>query len=517
MDRNCSSHPAGGRRRARLDRPWPLLGAALVLLAATPASSVPVGTAGETAIVHVHRPASDTETSRSIDLEMGKSTFLRTDFRVKRVSVGDPGILEVNVLSPREIQLVPVKPGATNVVLWDAQGVPILVMDTEVGSRFSPIERRIRSVLSASDVRVEPAGNGVVLRGSVPSPLDVDRAMAIARAYLGGKDGETPVVNALEVGGPQQVMIEVIIAEMQRSLGRDLTVNWSTAIKAGGYLFAFQSLLGGLAAFDKHQTSLDTGSLVNDLNLTDRVDFAGTVIKKQDFLLDLFVEAAQSRGLAKVLAKPTLIARSGESASFLAGGEIPIPVVQSGSFGAITIEYKKFGVGVQFTPTVLDPKRIHLVVSPEVSQPDFALATATGGIVTPGFVTRRASTSVDLGDGQSFAIAGLLSDQVNEFVEKYPVLGDIPILGTLFRSTSFKRNETELVLIVTPRIVKPIPPDQVRLPTDSFAEPNDFELYLLGALEAQCGRGHGDSEHDTGGLIGPAGHVLSGDLEEETQ
>jgi pilus assembly protein CpaC len=505
MDRNCSSF-----RATRLGRLVPLLGVALLAAAATPARAA---AAGDSAIVRVHR-SGDAETTRSVDLELGKSTFLRTDFTVKRVSVGDPGVLEVNVLSPREIQLVPVQIGTTNVVLWDAQGVPILVMDAEVGSRFSPIARRIRSVLGVGDVQVEPAGDAVVVRGRVPSPLHVERAMAIARAYVGG-DGEDRVVNALEVGGPQQVMIEVIIAEMQRSLGRDLTVNWSTAIEAGGTIFAFDSFLGGLAAFDERTTSLAPAELLKKLALTDRIDFAGTVIKENDFLLDVFIEAAQTRGLAKVLAKPTLLARSGQTASFLAGGEIPIPVAQGGAFGSITIEYKKFGVGVEFAPTVLGPDRIHLEVSPEVSQPDFTIASATAGVVTPGFSTRRASTSVELGDGQSFAIAGLLSDQVNEFVEKYPLLGDIPVLGMLFRSTSFQRNETELVIIVTPRIVKPLPPGRLRLPTDSFVEPNDFEFYLLGALEAQRSPEPTDDE-ETGGLIGPAGHLLSGDLEEAT-
>jgi pilus assembly protein CpaC len=230
----------------------------------------------------------------------------------------------------------------------------------------------------------------------------------------------------------------------------------------------------------------------------------------------MFIEAAQEQGLARVLAKPTLLARSGQAASFLAGGEVPIPIAQGGAFGSITIEFKEFGVGVEFAPTVLGADRIYLEVSPEVSQPDFTLATISGGALIPGFTTRKASTSVELGDGQSFAIAGLLSDQVNSAIEKYPLLGDIPVLGALFRSTQFQRNETELVMIVTPRIVKPLPAGQIHLPTDAYVAPNDFELYMLGALESQR-EGAPQSTADAGsaGLIGPAGHRLPVSMEEE--
>jgi pilus assembly protein CpaC len=210
------------------------------------------------------------------------------------------------------------------------------------------------------------------------------------------------------------------------------------------------------------------------------------------------------KNLAKILAKPTLLARSGQTASFLVGGEIPIPVSQGGGFGSITVSYKSFGIGVEFTPTVLGPDRIHLEVAPEVSAPDFSLGVNIGGVATPGFVTRRASTSVELADGQSFAIAGLLRDETSGSIEKYPLLGDIPILGALFRSTSFRRQETELVIIVTPRIVRPLPKGPPQLPTDHFINPNEFEFFLLGALESQ--RTGEEAPEAPAGLIGPAGH-----------
>jgi pilus assembly protein CpaC len=364
-------------------------------------------------------------------------------------------------------------------------------------------------------VRVESAGKAVVLTGTVPSPVHADRAVAVARAFF-DKQSADRVVNALEIGGNQQVMIEVVMAEMQRSLGRNMTVNFASVIEAGGKIYGFDSMLGSLMSIDERALTLDPASLAKTFNFTDRIDLAGTFIKEGDFLIDTFIEAAQERGLAKVLAKPTLLARSGQAASFLAGGEVPIPIAQGGAFGSITIEFKKFGVGVEFAPTVLGPDRIYLEVSPEVSEPDFTLATISGGALIPGFVTRRASTSVELADGQSFAIAGLLSDSVDSSIEKYPLLGDIPVLGALFRSVQFLRNETELVMLVTPRIVKPLPSVPMHLPTDAYVAPNDFELYLLGALESQR---EGAAEDDLGagpaGLIGPAGHRLPVSMDEE--
>jgi pilus assembly protein CpaC len=390
------------------------------------------------------------------------------------------------------------------------------VVDVNVGSNYSGIERRIESVLGTSGVKVESAGESVVLTGSVPSPVYAERAVAVAKAFFPDKANDR-VVNALDIGGNQQVMIEVIMAEMQRSLGRNMTVNFTSIIEHAGKFYGFDNMLGGLMSIDERTLALDPASIAKSFNFTDRIDLAGTFINEGDFLIDMFIEAAQEQGLAKVLAKPTLLARSGQAASFLAGGEVPIPIAQGGAFGSITIEFKEFGVGVQFAPTVLGPDRIYLEVSPEVSQPDFTIATISGGALIPGFITRKASTSVELADGQSFAIAGLLSDQVNSAVEKYPVLGDIPVLGTLFRSVQFQRNETELVMIVTPRVVKPLPAGQLHLPTDAYVAPNDFELYMLGALESQRQSAPAtQADGGSAGLIGPAGHRLPVSMEEES-
>jgi pilus assembly protein CpaC len=220
------------------------------------------------------------------------------------------------------------------------------------------------------------------------------------------------------------------------------------------------------------------------------------------------MELLEEEGLSKILAQPTVVARSGETANFLVGGEIPIPVAQGGAFGSVTVEYKPFGISVQFTPTVMSKDQIHLQIAPEVSEPDFTLGSVIAGFLVPAFRTRRASTGVDLRDGESFAIAGLLSDDVVESVEKLPVLGDVPVLGALFRSSHFQREETELVLVVTPRVVEPLgsPPP---LPTDHFEPPSAAEFYLLGRLEASQPAAAAATPGDSAGMIGPVGYRVT--------
>jgi pilus assembly protein CpaC len=456
-------------------------------------------------VIKVAAVGGEADRIRKLDLELGKTAFLNTEFRVRRVSVGEPATVDVKVLNPREVALVPKKVGGTNLVLWGPGSKPVMVLDLTVGSNLTPIEHRISSVLGMDGVQVESAGESVVLRGTVPSPVHSDRALAIAQAFFPKNQGT--VVNAIDVGGNQQVMIEVVMAEMKRSLGRDMTVNLQTLIETGGKVYGFDTLIGGLTGIANRQLNLSPAALTKDFFYSPRIDLAGGFINEGSFVLDALIEAAQTKGLAKVLAKPKLLARSGQSASFLAGGEVPIPVAQGGAFGSITIEYKAFGVGVEFAPTVLGPDRIYLEITPEVSEPDYTLATLQGGALIPGFVTRRASTSVELADGQSFAIAGLLSDSVASSVEKYPLFGDIPVLGALFRSVRFQRNETELVMIVTPRLVKPLAPGDVRLPTDAYVEPSDWEFYMRGALESQRTEDTSTAaEGDEHAMIGPSGY-----------
>ncbi|HBB16941.1 MAG TPA: hypothetical protein DCZ97_08030 [Syntrophus sp. (in: bacteria)] len=319
------------------------------------------------------------------------------------------------------------------------------------------------------EIRVTQTGESVTLSGMVSSTSNLAQVLAIAESYYPKK-----LINLIEVGGVHQVMLEVRVAEMSRSLLRRLGVNFNY-ISENGVNFGL-SLLGSLASLG----SVTTGSVGN---VTQRVNaifrFTGAGMTWTPF-----IDALKDEGLLKVMAEPTLITMSGKSANFLAGGEFPIPVPQtSGTGTTLTVQYKPFGVGLNFSPVVLNSKKISMQVAPEVSDLDFSNAIQMSGFVIPALTTRRVATTVELGDGQSFAIAGLLKDNVREVVSKFPLLGEIPILGALFRSTSFQKNETELIIIVTPHLVKPMNLAKQTLPTDRYIEPNDFEFYLLGAME----------------------------------
>jgi pilus assembly protein CpaC len=338
----------------------------------------------------------------------------------------------------------------------------------------------------------------------------MSQVLALAQAYApSDKDAKQKIVNLLEVGGVHQVMLEVRVAEIQRNLSRKL-----------GFNFAFLSQSGqqfGLSRLDSLTQGLPTPG--NIPGITDSVNMVLRFLGG-GATWTVFIDALKENGLLKVLAEPTLITLSGKSANFLAGGEFPIPVPQTGGgIGGttITIEYKTFGVGLSFTPTVLSSGKINMQVSPEVSDLDFTQAVAFQGFVVPGLSTRRVSTTVELADGQSFAIAGLLRDNVRENIRKFPVLGDIPILGPLFRSSNFQKNETELIVIVTPHLVKPLDMAKQTLPTDQFVEPDDVEFYLLGRTEGESKEKMAPAAGKTasvvpsrraGGLDGDFGHIV---------
>ncbi len=447
-------------------------------------------------------PESEEDVVRQIELETGKSIFIRTTYDVKRVSVGNPDVLDVVVLGKTEIQLVAKNIGTTNLLIWDKRGRPQAALDIHVGAPHSKLESELRRILGSSEIRVDSAGNGIVLSGSVPTAIAMENALAIARAVLSDEGREAKkVVNLLEVRGHHQVMLEVVIAEMSRTVRREFGVNFNAVFSNGNTQII--GLLQGLTG----PTTGGSGGLgfSEMINLVGHFTGLGALTQ-----LSVFLDVLDEKGMSKILAEPTLVARSGETASFLVGGEVPIPIAQGGVLGSITIEYKKFGVGVAFTPTVLGPNRIHLEVRPEVSEPDFSFGTAVEGTIVPGFITRRVSTSVELGDGQSFMIAGLLREDLVEVVGQYPILGNIPILGALFRSSLYQKRETELVIIVTPRLVKPMPSGtQHILPTDFFVEPSALEFYLLGGLE---GRFENSEANDGGSKYSRFSRASSGSL-----
>lgn len=362
------------------------------------------------------------------------------------------------------------------------------------------LKEKIHDLLPGEEsVRVTKTGDKLTLSGTVSSLAALSQVLYLAESFAGGPE---KVMNLLEVGGVHQVMLEVRVAEISRGLSRSMGINFAYLTDSGQNFGA--SLLGNLSLFnvDDSGISQNFSSSVNALFRFFGYDTTWTV----------FVDALKENGLVKVLAEPTLITTSGQSAEFLAGGEFPIPVPQE--LGVITIDYKKFGVGLAFTPTVLSNDKISLRVSPEVSEIDFSTAVASGGVAVPGLTTRRLSTTIELADGQSFAIGGLLQSDVRELVSKFPVLGEIPVLGALFRSTNFQKNETELVIIATVHLVKPLDMSQQTLPTDQWVEPDDFEFYLLGRIEGQeraeerQGGVSWRSASREGGLEGDFGHII---------
>lgn len=492
-------------RRGRAKRGAGLLALALALGLAAPAAATSttqvLSAAPGDAVVHLEPAGSATEVLRQLAMERGKSMFLKAGYTVKRVSVGSPAILDVVVLNSTELQLVAKTIGTTNVLIWDPSGRLQAAIDVHVSSAQSQLQAELRRILEVEDITVESTGHATVLKGSVPSAVKLEQALEVSKAYLGPETGGK-IVNLLHVGGNQEVMLKVVIAEMSRSLNREFGMNFNALIEAGSGTVNVASFLGGLSA---------PADAMGEIPISDAVNFAA-LLSGYGALeqLAVFLDALDERGLGKVLAEPTLMARSGETASFLVGGEVPIPIAQGGAFGSITVEFKDFGVGLGFTPTVLGPDRIHLQVAPEVSDIAPENGVTIEGSVIPGFITRRAQTAVELKDGQSFAIAGLLSDTVRELSGRYPLLGDIPILGNLFRSSLYQKKQTELVIIVTPHLVKPLGPGPHPLPTDSFIEPDALDFYLFGRLEGYAGE-----TAQPGGMIGDVGHRVTATPEGE--
>jgi pilus assembly protein CpaC len=443
--------------------------------------------------------------SQKIGLTVGKSIILGSPQAVKRVSLADDKIADAIVLTPRQIYIVGKTAGITNLILWEDKEKVSAIVDLDVSPDISRLKEKLHEILpDEKDIRVTSSHDRITLSGTVSSTSNLSQVLALAESFAGGKEGEGKVINLLEVAGVHQVMLEVRVSEMGRSLLKELGINFSYVSK-GGVNLGIGTLSGLTTTSSVSATNLGVSPAVNAL-----FRFLGG-----GATWTMFIDALKEDGLLKVLAEPTLITLSGKNASFLAGGEFPVPIPQSvgGGSSTITIEFKSFGVGLNFTPTVLNNGKINMQVNPEVSELDFSNAVSFQGFVIPGLTTRRVSTTVELADGQSFAIAGLLQDNVRTASDRYPLFGDIPILGALFRSQSFKKSETELIVIVTPHLVKPLDLSKQTLPTDQYIEPDDFEFFLLGKIE---GKGNMKSasvipsspEGKTGGLEGEFGHIV---------
>jgi pilus assembly protein CpaC len=373
--------------------------------------------------------------------------------------------------------------GTTSLTLYDRSNMLIAVVDIAVGPDVTSLKRQLSELMPDDQVGARIANDSIVLEGVVSSGPAADRAVQLAETYAPGK-----VINLLQVGSAQQVMLEVRFSEIKRSALKD--IGFGFFVKGGGS-HGFEGSVGNGSNLSSGGGAFGTpalGAIADTFgSLTRRFGIFGL-----DF--DAALNALESKGAITTLAEPTLVALSGETASFLAGGEFPIPVAQSGSStvaggdtlqsnSAISVQFKPFGVSLAFTPTVLADGVINMEVAPEVSSIDPTASIVIGGLRIPGLQTRRAKTTVELRDGESFAMAGLLRRDFQDTVRQFPILGSIPIIGTLFRSTGFQREETELVIIVTPRLVRPVPASALKLPTDRVRAPAEQDLFLLGKTD----------------------------------
>jgi pilus assembly protein CpaC len=440
---------------------------------------------------------------QKLSLTVGKSVIVSSPGPVKRVSLGSQDIADAIVLTPQQISVIGKAPGVTNLILWGADDKISTILDIQVSPDVSRLGEMIQKILpEEKNLHIDATHDSLTLSGTVSSTSSLSQALALAEVHS-PKDGK--ILNLVEVAGVHQVMLEVRVAEMSKSVVRRLGFNFNYFSNGKNLGIG---LLNNLTRLPDNL--LPSFSAPNPMEVSDPVNAIFRFLTKGT-TWTVFIDALKEQGLIKVLAEPTLITLSGKSANFLAGGEFPVPVPQPGAGGtAITIEYKPFGVGLHFMPVVLSNKKISMEVSPEVSDLDFTNAITISGFVIPGITTRRVSTTIELADGQSFAIAGLLKDDLKEIVAKYPLLGDIPILGALFRSTSFRKNETELIVIVTPHLVKPLDMAKQALPTDQFIEADDFEFYLLGHMEGEekPGSSSKGSQHRTPKLEGSFGHII---------
>jgi pilus assembly protein CpaC len=434
-------------------------------------------------------PAANVST---VQVPIYKSRVLSTRAPVKKVSVGNPEIADILVTSPTQLYLLGRSLGSTNVLLWDSRNRLIDSLDLEVVHDLGGLKAKLHQLLPNEPIEVFSAQGALVLRGQVSSAAAMDTAVKLAKTYTAQTasvvqgEGEAAaaaptqsleVINLLSVGGSQQVMLEVKVAEMQRSLVKRLGVRFLAIGDSGNWS------LGGFN---------NSASLVDGLLSADKGFLAQ--FTSASFLLDAVLEAAKENGSAKVLAEPTLTTLTGQQAEFISGGEFPIPV--AGRNNSITIEFKEFGVGVKFLPVVLDSGRINLNLNVSVSELVAANSLVVNtddqvgaSLLVPALTKRSAQSTVELGNGQTIAIAGLISENTRDFVSRFPGLGDVPVIGHLFRSQEFINGETELVILVTPHLAKPVDARSVRLPTDNFVEPSDMDFYLLGKTKGrQLGR-----------------------------
>nr|WP_261385351.1 type II and III secretion system protein family protein [Vannielia litorea] len=411
--------------------------------------------------------------SSSLKVPMNRAVVVESDEAFAELSIANPGIADISTLSERTIYVLGKAPGRTTLTLLAPDGSLITNVEVQVTPDISELKERLREVLPGEHIEVRPANDGLILSGIVSSAAAVDRALDLAQRYAPQR-----VSNLLTVGGSQQVMLKVRFAEMNRSVSKSLSAsvgingvsggggNFGTIGGSGTYIDG--NNLGNLFDGDASTSVTRSGESTGAISF----GFGGSNVE-----LAILLEALETRGFIRTLAEPNLTALSGQNAEFLAGGEYPVPVANDN--GSVTVDFKPFGILLNFTPRVIG-KNINLRLTAEVSGVDTTIGFTDAGFTVNGFRTRSTSTTVEMRDGESFAIAGLLQDDFTDGISKVPWLGDIPILGTLFRSSDYQRNQSELVIIVSAHLVTPTTGEALALPTDRVRPPTEREFFLGG-------------------------------------
>jgi pilus assembly protein CpaC len=398
--------------------------------------------------------------TETTSIERGQGALLRLPHPAATLFVADPEIADFQTRSAALVYVYGKTIGETVLYAVDGAGQVMYASRVRITPNLGALRDALHRHLPNDAISVEAAAGSIVLSGTVLSPGHADSAMAIARAFIDAKQ-ENAIINLMAQAAPSQVNLRVRIAEVDRNVLKQIGINWDAVANAGRFAF-------GLVT----QNPVTFGDVLNRNTLGVRTGDVSSMI-----------DALAQEGFITLLAQPNLTALSGETASFLAGGEFPVPIAVTPGTGAptITIEFKKFGVSLDFTPTVIAGNRINLKVRPEVSQLSSTGSVQLNGFSIPGLTVRRAETTVELGSGETFVIAGLLQRTSENLMSKVPGLGDVPIIGALLRSSRYKRNETELAIIVTPYLVKPVgDPARVAAPTDGLVDANDVQRVLGG-------------------------------------
>ena len=440
--------------------------------------------------------------STDLNVPMSRAVVVESDVPFTELSIANPGIADISSLSDRTIYVLGKEPGRTTLTLLGADGRLIANVEVHVSPDVAEFKERLTQILPGENIEVRTANDGIVLSGTVSSIARLDRALELASRYAPDR-----VSNLMSVGGTQQVMLQVRFAEMQRSVRKSLSTSWSFGGSSNGIDLLGGAGKGGVTSIPD---PLTPGAVIPaGIALESSSDSTGAMLFGFDaggVGVGLLLEALESRGAVRTLAEPNLTALSGQSASFLAGGEYPIPVAQDNN--TITVEFKPFGIELNFIPTVVDDDIINLELQAAVSSVDTTNAFTAGGISINAFQRRETKTTVEMRDGESFAIAGLLQDDFRDLNGQVPWIGDIPVLGALFRSAEYERRQTELVIIVTPHLVSPTRGAALALPTDRVRPPSEAEFFLLGKTVADSPRSGGAGEVARQDFSGSYGYVL---------